>query len=527
MLCEGFASRNPQAGECGSCGRHQPLKKGHCWLCWCQASLDQPEDSRRRHRGLLSQVRQVRCHQLFFAGMPTRRNLAGLQGPRRRRVGADPPGIARSQGQPVTMRPRSRWVQPPLFGSRREYRFGRIDLRSDPLPSSPWLAWALHIARTTAQARGWDTVMLQALNQDLVMLLAGYAEGEEVRLSDVRAALPGRRHSVARTAEILGAMGILADDRTSAFDGWLAVQLDSLAPGISAEVRRWARAALDGTSRTQALHEKSVRIYVASLRPALLDWSARYSCLREATRDDIRVHLAALYGTRRQTTMAAFRSLFAWAKKNRVVFTDPARHLSPGRRARAVLQPLPDEQVARAASAATTPHARLFVALAAVHAARPGAIRAMQLGDIDPGNRQLTIAGRTRPLDDLTLQILQDWLARRQQRWPGTANPHLLINRQTAPGTGPVSHEWLTSLRGLPATLDRLRIDRQLEEALTHGPDPLHLAAVFDIDVSTAIRYAASARQLLTQAHENGPGPSPRTHGSAAADDGTPPAGSS
>ena len=39
----------------------------------------------------------------------------------------------------------------------------------------------------------------------------------------------------------------------------------------------------------------------------------------------------------------------------------------------------------------------------------------------------------------------------------------------------------LTSLRGLPATLDRLRIDCQLAEAIATGFDPLHLAEVFGI----------------------------------------------
>jgi hypothetical protein len=100
----------------------------------------------------------------------------------------------------------------------------------------------------------------------------------------------------------------------------------------------------------------------------------------------------------------------------------------------------------------------------------------MQLTDADLGNRQLTIAGQTRPLDDLTRKVLTDWL---------------------------------TSLRGLPATLDRLRIDRQLEEALTCGADPLHLAVVFGIDDSTAIRYAASARQILTRPHEDWSSASP------------------
>jgi hypothetical protein len=60
---------------------------------------------------------------------------------------------------------------------------------------------------------------------------------------------------------------------------------------------------------------------------------------------------------------------------------------------------------------------------------------------------------------------------------------------------------WIRDLLGLPATLDRLRIDRQLEEALACNGGSLYLAAVFDIDNSTAIRYAANARQLLEHGH--------------------------
>jgi len=45
-------------------------------------------------------------------------------------------------------------------------------------------------------------------------------------------------------------------------------------------------------------------------------------------------------------------------------------------------------------------------------------------------------------------------------------------------------------------------VDRQLEEALAQGPDPLHLAAVFGLDPKTAIRYAETARQLLQTAAE-------------------------
>jgi hypothetical protein len=66
-----------------------------------------------------------------------------------------------------------------------------------------------------------------------------------------------------------------------------------------------------------------------------------------------------------------------------------------------------------------------------------------------------------------------------------------------------VSTAYLTSLRGLPATLERLRIDCQLAEAMATGFDPLHLAEVFGISAHTAIRYAINARQLTGPAHRD------------------------
>jgi hypothetical protein len=99
-------------------------------------------------------------------------------------------------------------------------------------------------------------------------------------------------------------------------------------------------------------------------------------------------------------------------------------------------------------------------------------------GSVDLGNRRLTVAGHARPLDDLTRQTILDWLDHRRARWPTTANPHLIVNQQTALGTRPVGAvSIIESLRGLTATHKALRVDRQLEEALTRGPDPLHLAA--------------------------------------------------
>ncbi|MFD4835715.1 hypothetical protein ACFWPV_38635 [Streptomyces uncialis] len=122
----------------------------------------------------------------------------------------------------------------------------------------------------------------------------------------------------------------------------------------------------------------------------------------------------------------------------------------------------------------------------------------MQLDDVDLGNRRITVGGHVRPLDDFTHRAVLDRLDHRRSRWPDTADPHLLITQKTAVELGPAGKLWTTrATRNLNASLERLRVDRRLEEALTHGADPLHLALAFGIDEKTAMRYADSARQLL------------------------------
>ncbi len=174
-----------------------------------------------------------------------------------------------------------------------------------------------------------------------------------------------------------------------------------------------------------------------------------------------------------------------------------------GRHDYGVILPLQPSDVDEAVSVATAPAVRLALALAAVHAARPKTIRELLLTDVDPGNRRLIIAGRIRPLDDLTHDTARVWLDYRRTRWPNTANPHLIVSQQSAMETGPVSSVWLTNaFRGRTATLERLRVDRQLDEALVRGPDPLHLASVFGLDEKTAIRYTNAASQLLQSTAE-------------------------
>jgi len=478
------------------------VKKGHCRLCWCQARLDRSArlgGATGTYTLLLPDVRRVRHHQLFFAGMPAPRDLRAKPASRRRGVGSGARGVPRKPPPPPAARPRREWLQPPLFDTpRRDYRYGRFDLRRQAAPDNPWLASALHIAHGLGEARGFDPEVLCTLNRILVMLLAGHTDGELIRVSDIQRVLRQRGNGLEHTNEVLDTIGVLLDDRRPAFDTWLEDKLRGLAPAIGRQTHRWARTLRDGGPRVRPRNEKTVRHYVAAMLPALTDWSARYQHLREISRRDVVAHVTALQGHQRHTTALALRSLFGWAKKNGVVFANPTAHLRVGRVAPRIPQPLTVEELTPTIQAATSPQARLAIALAGVHAARHGEIIDLRLSDVDLSGRRLTVAGRTRPLDELTHRLLLDWLDHRRRRWPNTANPHLLVTVESALGLGPVTRPWLNRvLRGLPATLERLRVDRQLEEALASGADPLHLAEVFGVCETTAVRYADAARQLL------------------------------
>jgi len=499
LACYNFAARNPVTGECAGCGRRLPVKKQYCRLCWCQARADRDAlaADARSAVVLAPWLPQVRYHQLFFAGMDRRQ--------------ARPPAIARRRGvkgrppkpPPAVMTgPWPAPVQLSLFAALpRAYRLGRIDLRSGPPPQNPWLAWGLHLAHVMAETRGFDPVVHRELNRNLVMLLAGYARGDTIRVSDFRPVLASAGASLAHTIEVLTAMGIVTDDRPATFDTWMQAKLDGLAPAIAELAQRWARVLHDGSPRRRPRSPSTATTYLNAARPALQAWSHTYDHLREVTRDDVLEHLAGLRGDARMTALVALRSLFTWARRERLIFTNPASRIRIGASPRPIWQPLTAAEITGAVQAASTAQARLCVALAAVHAARPGQIRAIQLGDVDLGSHRITVGGHPRPLDDLTRQMLIEWLDYRHRRWPHTANPHLLISKESALHHGPVSHRFILNLRGLPATLERLRIDRQLEEALTSGGDPLHMAMVFGVDTSTAIRYAANACQLLDHGH--------------------------
>jgi hypothetical protein len=489
-------TRRYHPGTCAGCRRILAIKKGHCRLCWLQAGIA----ASPRRRITAADFVPGGCQQLSFAGM----SRLGHTGPR-------PP--ARAAGRPRAPAPAA-GTQLQLCAPGESRHFDKPRWVASAI-SGPALAQARRIAADLAGTRGWNTRIVTETGRALAVILADHIPGDMIAWSALPAALRSRDLSVTRTAEILELAGLLHDDRIPSFTTLTRTRLALLPPLIAASTGHWLRTRTQGSARSRPRHTDTARMNLNRVYPLLLDWAGRYSHLREVTAADITAATAALPASRRRQTLTALRSLFGHARKSGTIFADPTRGIRDGPRPLNILQPLQPADISQATAAAVTPAARLAVALAAVHAARPKAIRELHLTDADLGNRRLTITGTTRPLDDLTRRLLLAWLGYRRQRWPRTANPHLIINQQTAMTTRPVSENWLTeTCRGLTATLERLRADRQLDEALNRGADPLHLAAVFGIDDTTAIRYATIARQLLqTPAEQHHPPPVPPNPG--------------
>ncbi|MGH7477937.1 MAG: integrase, partial [Longimicrobiales bacterium] len=298
LACYNFAGRTSELGECGACGRRQLLKRGYCRLCWQQAALERPTGP---NTPLAPYVRLVGHQQLFLADL-NRRRAKPRAFPRRYGAKGRPHKPPPPPAGPVE------WAQLSLFEARRAYRYGRLDLRQDPAPDNPWLAWALHLAHARAEARGFDSIVWHALQRNLVMLLADYRGGEPLRSSAYHKVLRDRGASVAHTSDVLELMGILLDDRPATFESWLARKLDGLVPGISSEVERWARTLRDGGGRSKPRSESTARNYLHAIRPLLLAWSERHQHLRKSR---------ATKSSPRSTACTAMSARECWSRSAR------------------------------------------------------------------------------------------------------------------------------------------------------------------------------------------------------------------
>ncbi|HUE33628.1 MAG TPA: integrase [Mycobacterium sp.] len=368
----------------------------------------------------------------------------------------------------------------------------------------PVLRAAARRTQELGEAHAWDPSTTSGVLDGLVTVLDGRAAGERVPITEVRSRTH-RKVPKARLVEVLADLDLLDDDATPAIRAWIDRCCDELPSGFAEPVRAWLLVLLNGNTRARPRSPQTLYRYFGAARPILKHLAEQRDHLREVTATDIYAALDQLRGKPRNNAIGALRSLFGFAKKRGFVFADPTTGLKANR-IDANLLPMTDTEIRDVEQIATGPAQRLIVALAAEHAARTGAIRQLMLDDLDLPNRRITIAGHRQRLGDLTHRALRAWLDHRRNTWPRTPNRHVLITGKTSVGTGPVSEPYVREWLGNNGfTVDRIRADRILHEALTAGPDPLHLSLVFNISHDTASRYTTIAEHLLADEEEQPP----------------------
>ena len=474
--CRSFASTHV-TGRCATCGRDLPVDAGVCRPCRKQASLIADP----AHKAALDlSVAAVTGHQLWF-------HLGRLARADSVLVTAPPAALL-----PRQVRLGTRRVQLLLCDARRD--LSRASAQLPPL--DPDLAERAHAeAERLAGLRGWSPRTLSLTQRGLRILLAVHGPGEPVRASTIRQ-LTARTMPFPHMADVLAAVGVLDDDRPDTLAAWLDEQLAGLPAQIRAELDAWLELRRHGGPRRQPRSRRTIVRDVRAIRGFLADAGRRYSTLRQVTRDDITTWLASRPGHTRAQDASTLRSLFGILKAERLIFANPVRGVRVSRRNPSVPAPLPARLVTEAAAAARNdPALWVAVTLAGVHALLPGQIRHLRLDQVDLPGRRLDPGGLDRPLDELTATAITSYLGFRNQRWPSTANPYLLITRKTAHTGEPASRFWMSRrFRRLPVTAAQLRDDRIVEEALAGRADPLHLAAVFGFGPRTGLRYAQAAR---------------------------------
>jgi Phage integrase, N-terminal SAM-like domain len=187
-----------------------------------------------------------------------------------------------------------------------------------------------------AEAHGWDRSSARCVLDGIVTVLESRPSGQRVPMSEIRART--HRHvPKPRLAEVLADLDLLDDDTTPAIRAWIDRVVGEVAPGFADTVRRWLLVLLvllEGDAHARARSEATLYAYFGSVRPFLDQWAGRHSHLREVTKSDIYAVLDLLRGYQRNNAIHALRSLFGFAKKRGLVFTNPtvgvkARQIDP------------------------------------------------------------------------------------------------------------------------------------------------------------------------------------------------------
>jgi hypothetical protein len=252
------------------------------------------------------------------------------------------------------------------------------------------------------------------------------------------------------------------------------------------QLRTWFDVMINGSTtapRRRPRDPRTARWQILAIAPILRVWaSTGHDTLAGIDRNDIAAALPPA-GSRHPADQA-LRSLFGVLKSRKLVFVNPTRGVP--RAAVNATVPLPlDTQAIREALNSPQTATALAVALVAFHALAARQVRAVKLTDIVDG--RLTVDDRVIPLATPVLPRLAAWLDHRARTWPATINPHLFVNRRTAPRLSQVSRPF--PWKEVTFTPQTLREDRILDEVRATGGDIRRICELFDLSVEAALRY--------------------------------------
>jgi hypothetical protein len=341
-----------------------------------------------------------------------------------------------------------------------------------------------------ARRYGWSVRQRNAVMQTLRMLqTVRPTPTAKVRASDV-VALRRYDGTISSTIDVLAEAGLLIEDVPTRVEKYFAAKfIDSgaLPTSMRQHLELWLQIMLGGSRhapRQLPRDPATVEVHIRGIAPIVQAWAETgYQSFAELTHADVVAALPAKQ-TDRHFAELGLKSLFKVLKGRKLVFTNPTRGLKPTPVATNI--PLAvDPALIRAELNSANPATALAVALVAFHALSLNQLRHLLLTDIVDG--RLRVGKRDIPLAAPARTRLAAWLDHRNRTWPNSANPHLLINRRTAPRLVPAgpNYPWLGSTLRAQA----LREDRILHEIHATGGDVRRLCDLFGLSVSGAIRY--------------------------------------
>lgn len=473
--CRWWRANCPEQ-TCQYCGRLTRVgDQGACRLCLSQAQrLQEPG----RSRDLAAANRHGQ--QLFFANILIKRHKTP-------RLRADP------------WRARSRNSLPFADGTgfmdHVPEQLTLFDLAPDPevvralaaVADSDLTRYCASIVDEHAARFGWSARQRNDVIRSLRLLQTlRTTPTAKIRVGEVLM-LPRYQGNITSTMDVLRQAGLLIEDQPSPLRAYLSTRTADLPPQMVQHLELWLDIMVHGsrTAPRQLPREpQTVRLHLDGVTPAVTTWAqAGYRSFAEVTPEDVKAAVTAQTGARRRFAETGLKSLFKVLHGRKLIFTNPARRL-PTTQIRANT-PMPlDPATVRQELNSPDPAVALCVALVAFHGLTPKELRFLKLTDIADGS--LTLHERVLPLAAPVRSRLAAWLDHRQRTWPETANPHLLINRKTAPRLTPPGPAWPWTRTALRP--QALREDRILHELHVTG-DLRRICDLFGLSVQGATRY--------------------------------------